>query len=373
MNRKVPTLNPFELTWKQVNTRYAPIIFGIGGSWTLFDTLVHLFSAEHSFWEFDRFHWVITVDLILIPLTAVNFIFLVQRFFAKRINSGWPMVILKVAATLTSVFLTSLALETFYTSLGYVDGDYLSLGFAEFSPATSNVIANTVYAAALGIPMFVWQLRVEQLYVALREKEIERAELQQLKTQAELHALQSRINPHFLFNSFNSIASLIQLDAARAEKMVVQLSELFRYSLNSEESHFVSVSVEMEIVKTYLEVEKVRFGENLEYEIQIPEELLEMEVPRFLIQPLVENAVKHATAYVKQGEIRVELSGGEENLDIEVFDNGPAFPDEMVNGYGLKSTFDKLRLLYPNRHKVEAVNQPHKHIRVQLTKGTNHG
>lgn len=373
MKGNPPAINPFELTWKQVNARYAPIIFAIGGTWTLFDILVHHFATEHSFWEFEKFHWVITVDLILIPMAAVNFIFLVQRFFAKRIHSGWPMVVLKIVATLTSVFFTSLALETFYTSLGYVDGDYLSLGFAQFSPATSNVIANTVYAAALGIPMFIWQLRVEQLYVALRQKEVERAELQQLKTQAELHALQSRINPHFLFNSFNSIASLIQLDAARAEKMVVQLSELFRYSLNSEESHFVSISVEMEIVKTYLEVEKVRFGENLEYEIQIPQELLELEVPRFLIQPLVENAVKHATAHVKQGEIRVEMLGNEEKLDIKVFDNGPAFPDEMVKGYGLKSTFDKLRLLYPNRHKVEAVNQPHKHIHVQLTKSTKHG
>ena len=116
--------------------------------------------------------------------------------------------------------------------------------------------------------------------------------LRELKSKAELNALHSKINPHFLYNSLNSIAGLAHTDAGKTEHMALSLSKLFRYSINKEKSDWTSFKEELEMVKIYLDVEKVRFDERLSYSIEIDPELEIQKVPRFVIQPLVENAVK---------------------------------------------------------------------------------
>ena len=359
-------LPPLKTAWFKVNKRYLPVILIIAALDLLIDLAAHLFFLGKSAWEFELVELIVFLDLLLLPLAAVNTIFFFQRVFAQTIRSGWKMILLKLSATFIGVTGFSILFETIYSRLGFVDDDFIILGELKLSPSASNVVEHTVIALVIGLPIFLLQLRMEELKYKLQEKELEQARLQKLKTQAELHALQSRINPHFLFNSFNSIASLISTNATKAEQMMVQLSELFRYSLNSQESNFVTVEEELKIVETYLDIEKVRFGDNLDYQIQVDPELMQQQIPRFLIQPLVENAVKHATSKVKQGELLLEIRVIDQQLIIRLHDNGPPFPEPLATGYGLKSTFDKLQLLYPNQHQIELINEPDKHISITL-------
>ncbi|NHE56534.1 sensor histidine kinase [Cyclobacterium plantarum] len=201
----------------------------------------------------------------------------------------------------------------------------------------------------------------------VNQKDVEIAKMKELKNQAELNAIHSRINPHFLYNSLNSIASLAHIDARKTENMATGLSELFRYSINKENKNYVSVAEELEMVKNYLEIEKTRFGDNLEYEINADENTLEKQIPKFLIQPLVENAVKHGVSQINaKGKIVVVVKQHKKELRISIYDNGPDFPEEPVSGYGLQNLNDKLEIIYGNNAHINWENGTDKHFKVTL-------
>lgn len=207
-----------------------------------------------------------------------------------------------------------------------------------------------------------------QLTRKLSEQEFQLLNLEKLKTRAELDALQAKINPHFLYNALNSIASLVHEDPDKAEEMTLLLSKLFRYSTGRDGELFATLSDELEMVRTYLQVEKVRFGNRLTFSVEISDPALsELRLPQFLLQPIVENAIKHGIAKrAELGRIDVRIYEKSGELHLCVHDNGPAFPDDMSGGYGLRSIQDKLKLLYGNEAKVELQNWPLKQVLISI-------
>ena len=208
-----------------------------------------------------------------------------------------------------------------------------------------------------------------QLTRKMSEQEFQLLSLEKLKTRAELDALQAKINPHFLYNALNSIASLVHTDAEKAEEMTMLLAKLFRYSTGREGTLFASLGDELEIVRTYLQVEQVRFGNRLVFSVAVADPALtELQLPQFLLQPIVENAIKHGIAKrADEGRIDVRIyqktrSDGPNELHLCVHDNGPAFPDDMGGGYGLRSIQGKLKLLYADDARVELQNWPVKQV-----------
>jgi two-component system LytT family sensor kinase len=203
----------------------------------------------------------------------------------------------------------------------------------------------------------------------LSEKELEVSRLRELKTKAELDALHSKINPHFLYNALNSIADLAVTDGKKARKMTVALADLFRYSINYSNHNYTTVKEELEMTEVYLEIEKIRFEDKLNYSISSEDEVNHYLVPRFMLQPIVENAVKHGLkATGKMTEIDIEVKNGNGSLEILVADNGPAFPDELTPGYGVKSIYDKLDLLFPDNYEIHFTNKPNKRVSIQIHK-----
>jgi two-component system, LytTR family, sensor kinase len=203
----------------------------------------------------------------------------------------------------------------------------------------------------------------------LDEKELELSKLSELKTKAELEALHSKINPHFLYNALNSIADLSLTDGKKARQLSIALADLFRYSINYSKSNYSMVKEELEMVKTYLEIEKIRFEDRLTYEITIEEDLSYYLLPRFILQPVVENAVKHGLKSTgKSTALKIIAKSGEGELAIRVYDDGPAFPEELSPGYGLKSVFDKMDLLFKDAYEVNMVNEPAKYFEIILKK-----
>lgn len=237
----------------------------------------------------------------------------------------------------------------------------------------NQLIWTCIISLIIGISIYLREVReVKKAEAAqkITQQEIKIMELNQLKVKAELETLQSKINPHFLYNSLNSIARLVRVDVDKAEQMILNLSKLFRYSINTQGNNYSSVKEEIEMVKTYLDIEKVRFGDKLNFKINVAPRTENYLIPRFLVQPLVENAVKHGTSKLTaEGILSVNIVKNSDQLEINIQDNGPAFPDGMVSlGYGLQSTYEKLNLLFPNAHEVQILNGKEKQIKIILKK-----
>ncbi|OJV21071.1 MAG: histidine kinase [Dyadobacter sp. 50-39] len=210
-----------------------------------------------------------------------------------------------------------------------------------------------------------------QISRKISDQEYQLLNLEKLKTRAELDALQARINPHFLYNSLNSIASLVHENPDKAEEMTLLLSKLFRYTTGRKTSdYFDTIENELEMVETYLQVEKVRFGDRLRFTVEVEEDSLKnLQVPKFILQPIVENAIKHGISRMAdQGNIVVKIYEKDQWLHLCVHDNGPAFEETLGAGYGMRSIQDKLKLLYGDNARLELLNEPHKSVNIAIQK-----
>ncbi len=230
-----------------------------------------------------------------------------------------------------------------------------------------NLILAVIFGSAASL-YFSLRERAQQLRIALKEKELSEERLTRLKTKAELEALQTKVNPHFLFNTLNSIASLISENPKAAEETVERLSELFRHSLKHSEKSTVTLSEELELIRTYLEIEKVRLGDRLRYDVKCEETVREVDLPGMLIQPLVENSIKHGIApSIEGGEITVDAREVNESCVITVSDTGKGFERPAdSDGFGLRSIEDRLRLIYRERAKLEIVQNGHCEITITI-------
>lgn len=201
----------------------------------------------------------------------------------------------------------------------------------------------------------------------IKQKDVELSRLQEAKAEAEVKMLQSQINPHFLYNALNSIASLAHTNADKTEKMALSLSDLFRHSINQKEKKVNTLGDEIYLVRNYLEIEQIRFGDRLSFKIDVEHDLLTVEIPMFVLQPLVENAIKHGISKIEgQGQIILKVSKKDNSILISVQDNGPDFPEGLVSGHGLQTVYDLLKFSYGDKTKMSWHNQPQKEITIQI-------
>ena len=189
---------------------------------------------------------------------------------------------------------------------------------------------------------------LERTQLELRSRQLDEERARKLLDQAQLSSLESRIHPHFLFNTLNSIASLIPEDPKRAEDMIGKLAALLRFSLEAHQRPLVPLRQELKIVRDYLEIESARLGPRLRYSIDVPTELEEIELPPLAVELLVENSIKHAIAPRREGgEVRVRARAAGGRLEVEVLDTGPGFAlDSVPPGHGLDNLQGRLRVLY---------------------------
>ncbi len=207
----------------------------------------------------------------------------------------------------------------------------------------------TLISALSEVLAYLWQNL--QLQRKRQEQETREQELTLQASRSQLTALRAQINPHFLFNALNVIASLVHRDPDRAEVTVEQLAEVFRYTLSRSDEEWVRVEDEIDFIRAYLEVEKARFGERLYVDIQISPEAEDQIIPTMMVQTLVENAFKHGLSSVRGvGVIRIRAFLNEDLVEIQVADNGPgvqAAPARTKRGgYGLKNIASRLEGYY---------------------------
>jgi two-component system LytT family sensor kinase len=222
-----------------------------------------------------------------------------------------------------------------------------------------------LYAAtllAVAIPLKIWN--------AMRnERKIE--EQQRLLSEARMAALTSQINPHFLFNTLNSVSSLIRTNPAQARIMVLKLSQVLRRLLRKHEN-FNPLREELSFIEDYLAIEVVRFGDKLRFEKDVAADTLDMLVPSMLLQPLVENSIKHGLSNkVEGGTIRIRTRREGAHLKIWVEDDGVGIPEEKLatlleHGIGVSNVNERLKVLFGNEYRMWIDSRPGSGTKVEI-------
>jgi two-component system, LytTR family, sensor kinase len=205
-----------------------------------------------------------------------------------------------------------------------------------------------------------WQQTFEERETLKEEKlrtQVQQLELEKQLKEVELTNLRQQLNPHFLFNALNSIHALVSLKEDKAEAAVLNLSDLMRYHLNYEKKDFVTVQEEMDTVRNYLELEKIRYDNRLTYDINVDVAVLNQEIPLIMVQTLVENAIKHAVRHNKNGA-NISVSARQEGgfLKIDVINSGQYTPmnagsvfASKNSGIGLENTCKRLEMSYGDK------------------------
>ena len=197
-------------------------------------------------------------------------------------------------------------------------------------------------------------------YRRFRERELRTAQLEGQLAKAHLQTLKSQLQPHFLFNTMHSISALMLTDVQAADRMMTRLSDLLRMSLESAGTQVTTLSRELDFVNCYLEIEKIRFEERLSIVVDIAPETLDALVPHLLLQPLVDNAVKHGISKLPEGgEICISSSVADGALHLEVKDDGPGLSSAgsgQTTGLGLRVTRERLETLYGQEQSVELLS-----------------
>ena len=200
-------------------------------------------------------------------------------------------------------------------------------------------------------------------YRKYRERELRALQLETRLAQAQLDALKMQLHPHFLFNTLNSISVLMSEDVVAARRMLTRMSELLRASLENVGKHEVSLREELDFLGNYLEIEQTRFHDRLAVRMQIEPGVLDARVPNLILQPLVENAIRHGVApRAQQGLIEISAVREDGMVQLKVRDNGPGLqlsaPESLTKGIGLSNTQARLNQLYGSHHRFELKDAP---------------
>jgi two-component system LytT family sensor kinase len=238
------------------------------------------------------------------------------------------------------------------------------LGLAGDPPSLpANFAITAIRVAGVNLPVYagiVLAWHAATYYRELRDRQLRSTELESLLHQAQLQSLRSQLNPHFLFNTLHSIAELVHTNPGLAEQLILRLGKLLRQVLQSSTQQQVPLAEELDFVKGYVEIEQMRLGERLQVQWDVAPEVLQAKVPSLILQPLVENAIKHGVAPVATaGDLVIRAWRDEEFLHLQVRDSGPGLSVGTPHpraGIGLSNTQSRLQRLYGARQSFELLN-----------------
>lgn len=232
----------------------------------------------------------------------------------------------------------------------------------------SEGVPSKIFAGYIMYAIYLVFFYAVNYYESLKEKIKKESEYKALIREAELHALKSQINPHFLFNSLNSISSLTISNPEKAQEMVINLSTFMRYSLMHNEKEMVSFSSELENIKLYLSIEKVRFGKKLNAEFEIDARCMDAEIPNMILQPLFENAIKYGV-YETTDQVTIKTICNCEGNSLKVTivnDYDSTTIKRRGEGIGLRNIRKRMEIIY-NTPDLMKVTDHKTSFEVQLT------
>lgn len=344
---------------------------GIWAVWTLFGFFfASQFALQNQlsrnpvpFWKILLWQMVSGyVWFILSPL-----ILFLARKFPFEAGKWQKSMTIHLSASLIIAFFQQ-AIDAFLlTKLGYPPNRQ----FANFLEAYQFFIYINLHLSILIYWGVVGIKSAYSYYQKYRERELQTLQLEARLATSRLQVLKMQLHPHFLFNTLNAISELIYKDAEAAERMLGDLSDLLRMSFEKLEVQEISLKQELEFLKKYLEIEQMRFQDRLIIEMKIAPETLDAKVPNMILQPLVENAIKHGLAPRSEGgKIEINAVRNNGSLNLSVSDDGIGIPfgdfENLAEGVGLSNTKKRLKHLYGENHKFVLAAE-NKGFQVNLT------
>jgi two-component system LytT family sensor kinase len=297
-----------------------------------------LFQLAEAFADFGV--WAALTPLIL--------------FLARRFPLGartWPLALLAHVPAALLVSLVQVALHA-VLDMGFIHwnwtGEDMARGFRQ-------LFARTYH---FGLLVYFAVVAVQQAMAYYEAQAVRASRLEARLARAELEALKMQLHPHFLFNTLHAVSALMRRDAKAADQMIARLSEFLRMSLEAGGVQEVTLRRELEFLERYLEIEKIRFRDRLTVATQVEPEALDARVPNLILQPLVENAIRHGISK-RRGAGRVEIHAARRNgaLELAVRDDGPGLAgSDVAEGIGLSNTRLRLEQLYGGRHRFDVAN-----------------
>jgi two-component system LytT family sensor kinase len=305
--------------------------------WTFY-TAVNL-AAMYSFESFTWPKALLFIFICFIGLTSTHYL---RSIIKKR---GWLDLSLK--KIIPRVLISSLAIGIILSAL------FFSINLTGRFYDTSKFEAATplVWVFNLSSVILLWQLIYFSVHYFQNYKKVEIEALiwEAAVKDFELKTLKSQLNPHFMFNALNSIRALIEEDPVSAKTAITKLSNILRYSLRIEKSETVALEDEMQTVADYLDLEKIRFEERLNYSLQMDDKAAKIEIPPMMVQTLVENGIKHGISQkTNGGRIRVNSYIEDSMLHILISNTGQLSEEDLkkATGFGIQNTKHRLNLLY---------------------------
>lgn len=304
-------------------------------------------------------------------LCFIYFMFNVYSLFTQQRQRSF-----KIRYALIDFILCSLTLLASAAIIAFTDGlpitkvihERFEDGSYTFTPGYSDeMITNSIVYTLIIINYKYIYYYLLARWERKQNRKLEHLQIQNKNIETQFDALQAKVNPHFLYNSLNSIAGLATVDGEKTRQMAIALSRFFRYSMNKEQEILITLKDEAGMIQTYLEIEKIRFGNSLNYIIELPQEIESRKIPRMILQPIVENSIKHGMkGEITTLTIHVSFSIINDILTLSVKDNGMPFPTDFLPGYGIQSVYKKLDLLYPNQYEVELNTGSEKDFKIMI-------
>jgi two-component system LytT family sensor kinase len=289
-------------------------------------------------------------DWYVFALLSLPGLWLARRFRLERLS--WPRNALVHLGASVSFSLLWMVLRA---AIEQVQSRGTSAP-ASFAAAFKHALVATFFFNLLIYWVIISVSHAFDYYRRFHERELRTVELEKHLAQAKLQALQMQLNPHFLFNTLHAIAALMHKNVETADRMITRLSDLLRLALENTATQEVPLQQELDFLDRYLEIEQTRFGERLRVRREIAADTLQARVPNLILQPLVENAIRHGVEpNSKPGEIVLRACSENGTLRLEVEDNGIGFPagSSPSEGVGLSNTRARLQQLYGAAHRFE--------------------
>ena len=293
-------------------------------------------GAALAMWLICSYLWLAATPLIL---------YLAHRFpLERRVWLKNSLIHLAIGSVLSIVLLSIYVVIASWVGL---------IPPRPFTELLRRQIVGSGHAEILTYLSVVGLTHALDYYRKYREREVKASQLEAQLARAQLDALRMQLHPHFLFNTLNTISVLMNEDVALANRLLLRLSDLLRVVLKNTESHEVSLREELEFLRSYLEIEQTRFQDRLTVRFDIDDRAFDAQVPKLILQPLVENAIRYAVA-PRAGKSMLQIRAARLNGEVElrVSDDGPGISEAALttNGIGLSNTRARLEKLYGTEH-----------------------
>jgi len=259
-----------------------------------------------------------------------------------------------------------MASVAFVVSIGIVSGVLIGLQIGSFllqqmfsvvlMESEKSLLRAIILPITFGIVIsyfFISEVRLRATREAIQQERIKRLSSEKEALEANLRLLQAQIEPHFLFNTLSNVLSLIDTEPTKGKSMLVDLIRYLRTSLSRTFPDPITLDQEIDMIKAYLNIQKIRMGERLHFKIELPNALQQLPFPPMLLQPLVENAIKHGLEpKVEGGEITIKATEEDDLIKIEVKDTGLGFSSSHKAGVGIGNVKERLKLLYGGKGRL---------------------